>query len=303
MFHRSIARVGVTAAAAPTCTRAAVRCSAVQAAARTTCRSACAAVRRNATATFTGAIRAPRLRLPGATATAGALASPVAAVGRWCGANPFWFQMIVGTAKTAACDLLIQVYVEKRDSIDWKRNAVFMAFGSVYLSGFQYLLYSIWMPRLFPNAVAFANLPFRAKLRDMAGLRTLAKQVAFDNFVHNPIVYFPVFYCLKSLLDAKVEGQSAVAAVQEQLGTYKRHFAVDNLSMCALVIPGDILAFGAPMWLRLPASHAVSFAWVCYLSFLRGGSAAEVVEAAPAVEVEVVVADAAATMPQQLQFA
>ena len=55
--------------------------------------------------------------------------------------HPFWFQMVICTAKTSLCDILIQLYVEKKKQIDWQRNAVFIAFGSVYLGGFQYLLY------------------------------------------------------------------------------------------------------------------------------------------------------------------
>ena len=191
--------------------------------------------------------------------------------------NPFLFQLIMCTAKTSVCDLLIQVYVEKKRQIDWKRNGVFMLFGSFYLGGFQYLVYSIWMPRIFPNAARWANLGFREKLRDRAGLVTLAKQVAFDNLVHNPFMYCPVFYCFKALMhedDGSVAGDSAgpLGVVKSALSSYRKNFVVDNISMCALVVPGDILAFGAPMWLRLPANHLISFFWVCYLSFLRGGA-------------------------------
>lgn len=37
-----------------------------------------------------------------------------------------------------------------------------------------------------------------------------------------------------------------------------------------LWIPGDMIIYAVPMWLRLPLNHALSFIWTCYLSFLRG---------------------------------
>ncbi len=32
--------------------------------------------------------------------------------------------------------------IEKREEVDWRRHSVFIAFGFVYLSGFQYYLYN-----------------------------------------------------------------------------------------------------------------------------------------------------------------
>ena len=73
--------------------------------------------------------------------------------------------------------------------------------------------------------------------------------------------------------NSEPEARTAWAIIKDGMGAYGKNFWTDNIAMCALVIPGDILTFGAPMWLRLPANHLVSFFWVCYLSFLRGGEA------------------------------
>lgn len=237
-----------------------------------------------------------------ATAATAKKVNPISA---WGKRHPFWFQMIFCTAQAGASDFLIQKYVEKRKNIDLERNAVFIAFGAVYLGGFQYLLYSIWMPRWFPHAKVWADMAIRKKWKDWKGLKVLGAQIALDNFVHNPFIYFPVFYCFKALLEKTEHPKEAADAIARSLeaektiivsnldtpvssespqkrsawdiamralNTYRKNFVVDNISMCALVIPGDILTFGAPMWLRLPANHLISFFWVCYLSFLRGGS-------------------------------
>lgn len=210
--------------------------------------------------------------------------NPIARFGK---RHPFLFQLIICTAKTAACDLLIQKYVERRKKIDWRRNAVFVAFGSLYLGGFQYLIYSMWFPRLFPYARAWADLPLRAKVKDMSGVATMFKQIAADLCIHNPFVYMPVFYVFKSLIksdgaegaegakassaNSQADARTAWQCTKDALSAYKRNFVEDNLAMAAVVGVGDIFTFGAPMWLRLPANHAVSFVWVCYLSWSRGG--------------------------------
>lgn len=92
----------------------------------------------------------------------------------------------------------------------------------------------------------------------------------------------PVFYMFKALIkkpapvqnaDGELvapEPRSPLQIAKTALLTYKKNFVEDNYSMCALLIPGDILTFAAPMWLRMPANHLISFMWVCYLSFLRG---------------------------------
>lgn len=37
---------------------------------------------------------------------------------------------MVATLKTAACDFIVQKYIEKKEKVDWQRNAVFWAFGT-----------------------------------------------------------------------------------------------------------------------------------------------------------------------------
>jgi hypothetical protein len=56
--------------------------------------------------------------------------------------NPFVFQLGVATVKTSAADIMVQIVVDQRSiqDIDYKRNAIFVVFGFVYLGGFQYWL-------------------------------------------------------------------------------------------------------------------------------------------------------------------
>ena len=176
------------------------------------------------------------------------------------------FNIIVATLKTAACDYLVQRYIEKKEEISWSRNAVFAAFGCFYLGGLQWFIYVDVFKRLWPGMATFANQTLREKLANPAGMRALLGQVAFDNFVHYPLIYFPFFYCFKE----GIQGVGGVEAVPVGLTKYATNAVEDNLSMWALWIPGDLLVYAVPLWMRLPLNHGFSFIWTCYLSFLRG---------------------------------
>lgn len=90
---------------------------------------------------------------------------------------PFTFGLIYSGVKTCGCDLLVQKVVEKREEIDWRRNAAFTLFGFVYLGGVQYALYVPLFGRLFPNAASFAAKPIVEKIRDGPGIKSLFSQV------------------------------------------------------------------------------------------------------------------------------
>ena len=83
-----------------------------------------------------------------------------------------------------------------------------------------------------------------------------------------------------------VPHHSAVDVVKGGIAKWASCFWEDNKPMWMLCIPADVIVFGAPMWLRLPINHGVSFIWVCYLSFTRGDQPAtapsEVAEVAAA---------------------
>ena len=48
-------------------------------------------------------------------------------------ANPMLFGVGFSCCKTSVSDLVVQVFVERRENIDWKRNAAFASFGFGYL--------------------------------------------------------------------------------------------------------------------------------------------------------------------------
>ena len=156
---------------------------------------------------------------------------------------------------------------------------VFWAFGGLYLGGFQWFIYVTCFRRWWPGMQTFANQPLREKLQNAAGMRDLAKQVAFDNFVHYTFIYFPVFYCVKEAIQGDAtEQQEKGGVVVTGLSKYWANCVTDNLHIWALWVPGDAFVYAAPLWMRLPLNHGISFLWTCYLSFLRGSSPSKAAE-------------------------
>lgn len=104
--------------------------------------------------------------------------------------SPFAFQVSIATLKTSAADLLTQKVAEGRSwaDVDWRRNAVFVVFGTAYLGCFQWYImvtkFRVW----FPTMDRFAKLSFAKKLKDRAGMMDAGKMVLFDLFVHMPLM-------------------------------------------------------------------------------------------------------------------
>lgn len=162
---------------------------------------------------------------------------------------------------------MVQKVVEKRDHIDWRRTAAFGSFGLIYLGGVQYVLYVPLFSRLFPNAAAFAAKSVPDKLRDIRGIRDLLSQVFLDQFVHHPLLYFPVFYAIKEVVT------SDTPDLNKALGKYRENMVEDLLALWKVWVPSTLLNFAfMPMWARIPWVASTSLIWTSILSAMRGGS-------------------------------
>jgi hypothetical protein len=192
--------------------------------------------------------------------------------------KPFSFNLIVATIKTFSADLTVQ-FVETRTrlrtgapgrtTIDPMRSAAFLTFGFVYIGCVQWCLIVSLMVILAPHAVQFSNEAWAAKLHDIPGEEDLLKQVMIDNLAIAPFLYFPAFYILKELVATRFNKASAPL---DALRKWRGNLFQDNFLSMLFWIPGDALAFAAPIYMRLPLDHLISFAWTMVLSFLRGGS-------------------------------
>ena len=64
---------------------------------------------------------------------------------------PVYFGVGISCVKTSFSDYLVQKLVERKEKVDWKRNAAFAAFGFFYLGGVQYGIYVQLFGRMLPS--------------------------------------------------------------------------------------------------------------------------------------------------------
>jgi len=184
-------------------------------------------------------------------------------VGRIAREHPFKFGSVFSCAKTSLSDWLVQTYIEKRENIDWKRNATFASFGLIYLGGIQYALYVPIFGRVFPGAASFAGKSISAKLADGPGMRGMVAQVLIDQVLHHPFMYFPAFYSLKEVVNG--------GKIADGLAKYRRNMKEDLVALWKLWIPSTIINFAfMPMHLRIPWVATTSLFWTAILSYMRG---------------------------------
>jgi len=184
--------------------------------------------------------------------------------------HPFAFGIVISTAKTSVSDLLVQKVVQKREEIDWKRNLAFASFGCFYLGGVQYALYVPLFGRLFPNAASFAAKSFKEKLKDRKGIFAVSAQVFLDQFVHHPLLYFPVFYATKEYV------MSDKPTLSNALSHYRENMTEDLKALWKIWVPSTFINFAfMPMWGRIPWVAGTSFLWSMILSIMRGGAVGE----------------------------
>jgi len=182
---------------------------------------------------------------------------------------PLAFGMFFSTFKTSFSDLLVQTTVEKRSEIDWRRNAAFATFGCLYLGGVQYILYVPVFKRIFPTAGTFSEKTVMGKLKDKQGMKETGAQVFVDQFVHHPLMYFPVFYATKEIVTNPTSPDLKRAIFTDYFGT---NFKEDMLALWKIWIPSTVLNFTfMPLWGRIPWVASTSLIWTCILSMMRGG--------------------------------
>ena len=182
-------------------------------------------------------------------------------------AAPLTLSLFTATGKTAAADILTQLYLEDAAEVSARRVGVFTVFGFWYLGGFQYWLYVRCFARWFPSAARFGeHATLRARWNDTAGLVDLAKQCAAGNFLHIPFIFLPSFYLTQELTSHGLQDASPRAA----LDACRRNWWSDCCAAWAIWLPGHAVFFSVPLWLRLPVNHAMSFCYVCVLSAMRG---------------------------------
>eukprot|EP00930_Biecheleria_cincta_P056052 TRINITY_DN42245_c0_g1_i1.p1 TRINITY_DN42245_c0_g1~~TRINITY_DN42245_c0_g1_i1.p1 ORF type:complete len:225 (+),score=23.47 TRINITY_DN42245_c0_g1_i1:44-718(+) len=199
----------------------------------------------------------------------------------------------IATIKTGSADYCTQRYIEHRSmaQVDIPRLACFTLLGFTTAGCFQQFLYVNVFARCFPNAASFTKLPtIRTRLQDKAGLRDLVLQTAAVNFLWLP-VFFHLFYVFQEFVQgvsAKASSDIGVGGVTgalarahagwdrcrencgEALDRCRRNLRNDLAFAWSMWIPGHLVTFAVPLWMRMPLTHSLSFLYFSGLSCMRG---------------------------------
>lgn len=169
---------------------------------------------------------------------------------------PFTTGFVTTGLKTTAADAFAQLVVEKKEKIDWRRNAMFTMFGFCYLGGFQYWLYNVQFTK------------WCGTIKKYSGHLGAAPVKTFiDQFIHHPTLYFPVFYSLK----ATVEGRPIITGEDSAMSRYSREYWDCWKACWSIWVPCTLFNFTFnPRHLRIPFVAATSFVWTISLSVMQG---------------------------------
>ncbi|GFR46773.1 hypothetical protein Agub_g8401 [Astrephomene gubernaculifera] len=166
--------------------------------------------------------------------------------------HPMTTGVVTTVLKTSAADLFAQKVVERREDVDWRRHSMFLMFGFGYLGCWQYYLYNNLFVRWCKPITALVGHAGAAPVKTF-----------IDQCIHHPVLYFPVFYCLKGL----VEGRP----IADSMESYREHLWENCKALWMIWVPAQMVNFTlVPLHLRIPFVAGVSFAWTVVISCMRG---------------------------------
>ena len=152
--------------------------------------------------------------------------------------HPYKVGVGLATVNGHASDLAVQKWVEQRETIDWRRNAMFTLFGFTWLGNVSWLIYVRGYNALFPKMAHFGSLNWAQKLKNKEGFRQVLAGSGLDLVLLSPLIFFPALYAFKEVVQQQDQTKemsvdSICSAVW--VSTYSLHLQKSNF-----IYPGQI---------------------------------------------------------------
>ena len=164
---------------------------------------------------------------------------------------PITTATIYSGVKNGLADIIVQEYIEKNEKINIRRTGVFMAFAFCYGGLGQYYMINKIMPKLFPGLLE-------------GKLYAAVKGLIFDQTIHFPFIYLPIFYTFSEL---KNKNYISIMNIKKN---WKKNIKNDMLLQCSLFIPIQFFNFTiVPPYLRVPFLTCGGFFYAIGLSYMR----------------------------------
>jgi len=173
--------------------------------------------------------------------------------------HPILFASFFACIKNSVADYTIQKTQDsqKNKSFNIKRTIAFSLFGLIHVGAGQYIILNKIIPRIIPLLNKKPTPPPNA----------LLKAVTLDQFVHVPLIYFPLFYTFKELGESTFSNPPSRSTIMKN---YKENFKNDMLISASIFMPIQLLNYKyIPTHLRVPLLSSCGFLYVMLLSYLR----------------------------------
>ena len=202
-------------------------------------------------------------------------------INKWVAANALGFSIMFAGMKNFTADYIIQTKFnnnkckqikdneDDNDStqINYRRLLVFTSFGLLYVGGAQYVIFNRMLPRYLPGLLE-------------GKIKPAAKAVIFDQLIHMPFLYLPVFYFIRELGNFTTTNDSHNKhpeeffynqIIQPAYTSWKNGFSSDMLVEMSIFVPVQALNFTIiKPHFRVPFLTCFGFLWVMTLSYRRG---------------------------------
>jgi len=169
--------------------------------------------------------------------------------------RPIFWAIFTAGIKGTAGDAVAQLVVEGKDWKDFsiRRSLVYTTFSGLYLGGVQYFVQCRLLERMFVGRTALQ----------------VAKKVAFDQFLHLPLIAFPCLYLIKAVFLPET-GVVTARFAQEAMLKYRSEAVTVNMALWKFWIPVCTVGFAfIPTHWRIPYNAGASFFWTIILSTMQ----------------------------------
>jgi len=138
---------------------------------------------------------------------------------------------------------------------DWKRNIIFGIHGTLYIGIFQYMLWNCCFTTVTGMVCRTASA-------------ATALMVTMDLLLHIPFIYFPIFYCMKEVMQTNKLNKEVMATAFTK---WRKNLEEDVKACWGMWAPIQAITFSVvPLHLRVPFVSVVNFCWTVILSTMRG---------------------------------
>lgn len=169
--------------------------------------------------------------------------------------HPMLFASGFACIKNIVADYTVQK-TQNEGPLNIKRNIAFALFGFIHVGAGQYIILNKIIPRIIPTLNKIPT-PSNAVL----------KGITLDQFVHVPLIYFPLFYTFKEFGESTISNPPEISNI---IKNYKENFKNDMIISGSIFMPIQFLNYKfMPTHLRVPLLSSCGFLYVMLLSYLR----------------------------------